>query len=908
MAADFAAVLLRVRGRQARPTASARVRATNPIIHNVMRKLLARLALPALWLALNLATTARAETAPRLPLPASAPTIVTDLRVFWLPGAGGVVEWTTASETGCLDFELWRAGDGPDGWERVGARPMAALNSQVGAGYRVVDRQAGPRRLLGYKLTARHASGLRSTFGPLTLAARPAPAGMTAEDTAFVLEATPAPPVATGREAKDTSAVPPVVVAGQPLYVKMTTTNAGLHMVRASALAPLLSLPLTEVQAAILNGDISLFSQGEQVRYVPSADGAALFFYARAMRNNYTYENVYWLVSLPNGPVPTVPGLAPAANPGQSVPATLHAETNALALPDFFYDPETDFWMWVRFLGGNRFFGTNSVPFVLDRVTTNGAPNAQITLRVFGKTTAGNLLLAEVNTNVVSFLEWQGADTRELTTNFPSAFLKPGTNWLRLSALLPAGTTSSEWYLNNFSLGHSRPLVATRGLLDFCAGALPVVTVGGFSNSAIAVLEVTDPSQPRLVTGLNIEPAGGLFRASFVPATPDACYVAFDATALPPAPGLKLAQLANLAHRTNRADYLIITTDALAPTAQELATYRQGQGLVSKIVTVNSVLDEFAWGLSTPQALKGFLTNAWATWALRPRYVLLAGDGTYDYRDILGYHNNVVPTMTVGTLFGLCSSDPALGDLDGDEAAEMAIGRLPALSAADLQTMITKIKNYEARGTVTNPEALLMADFPQPGGNDFVSDIIALQNQLSPKYTATMIYPSVAATMRSNYLAKLNSGVDLTSYHGHGAPLLFGSSLNVYFQINDVAALTNLHRLPVLVAMTCRVGEFGIPGTRCIGEEMVLRAQGGAIAVFAASGLSLNSDVTLLNQRLMWLLRTDDRGRLGDFIRVASQDYVWSNILLTGPEIYNLIGDPALKFSVSRPGPIERGK
>ena len=58
----------------------------------------------------------------------------------------------------------------------------------------------------------------------------------------------------------------------------------------------------------------------------------------------------------------------------------------------------------------------------------------------------------------------------------------------------------------------------------------------------------------------------------------------------------------------------------------------------------------------------------------------------------------------------------------------------------------------------------------------------------------------------------------------------------------------------------------------------------------------------------MRVLRTEDWGRLGDFWRQAAADYTYYDQRPMGISIYNLIGDPTLRFSVSRPAPPPRRK
>ena len=59
---------------------------------------------------------------------------------------------------------------------------------------------------------------------------------------------------------------------------------------------------------------------------------------------------------------------------------------------------------------------------------------------------------------------------------------------------------------------------------------------------------------------------------------------------------------------------------------------------------------------------------------------------------------------------------------------------------------------------------------------------------------------------------------------------------------DDVSEMHNGGKLPVLTAMTCMIGLFSFPGYDTLGEEMLLKENGGVIAVFAPASLSINSE------------------------------------------------------------------
>ena len=167
---------------------------------------------------------------------------------------------------------------------------------------------------------------------------------------------------------------------------------------------------------------------------------------------------------------------------------------------------------------------------------------------------------------------------------------------------------------------------------------------------------------------LLVEPDGGQWRASFVPTAGDARYsVVQDGSLLEPL-AVEAVWPLNLASSTNRASCVIIAPAALRSLATTLADYRNAQGLETRVIPLEGIYNEFNGGLCEPEAVCAFLAHAHSNWQLPPAYVVLAGNGTYDYRNLLAKGDNLVPPLMVMTLYGLTASDSEFGDLGGNDA------------------------------------------------------------------------------------------------------------------------------------------------------------------------------------------------------------------------------------------------
>ncbi len=284
---------------------------------------------------------------------------------------------------------------------------------------------------------------------------------------------------------------------------------------------------------------------------------------------------------------------------------------------------------------------------------------------------------------------------------------------------------------------------------------------------------------------------------------------------------------------------------------------------------------------------------------MKPRYAVLIGDGTYDYRDLLQKHDNLLPPLLVSTGYGLFCSDSAYGDVNDDGQPEIAIGRLPVKTADQLLGLVNKIKTYEAQPAAPTAQSLLVADAPDSAGN-FAEAIHQVGATLAGSYSNNVVEcasQTDLATVREAIQSSLNTGVDLVNYIGHGAIDRFGNA--GYLTSADIASLQNGARLPVVVAVTCVSGQYSVPGSTSMAEHLLLQSQGGAIAVVAPTGLSVNQDASRLNLRLMQLLRRNAQAGIGDMFQQALAEHMTKDAPATQPAIYNLLGDPATVYKAT---------
>lgn len=308
------------------------------------------------------------------------------------------------------------------------------------------------------------------------------------------------------------------------------------------------------------------------------------------------------------------------------------------------------------------------------------------------------------------------------------------------------------------------------------------------------------------------------------------------------------------------------------------------------MIDIDDVYDEFCFGHKSPQAIKDFLAYTNAAWKIKPRYVLFAGDASYDPRNHLGFGDvDVVPAKLVDTQYMETASDDWFADFDDDGLAELSVGRLPARTTVEASLMVGKLIRYDQ--SKPSEEALLLAD--RNDGFDFETASLALKPLLPHNLRVTEIFRGRLddATAKPLLMEALNRGQKIVNYTGHGSlDVLRGGLLTSA----DARALSNSERLSLFVMMNCLNGYFQDAAIDSLAESLLKAESGGAVVVWASSGMTLPDSQALMNQELYRLLRGESGKTLsiGDALRKAKSGVHDPDVRRT----WILLGDPTTKL------------
>jgi hypothetical protein len=335
------------------------------------------------------------------------------------------------------------------------------------------------------------------------------------------------------------------------------------------------------------------------------------------------------------------------------------------------------------------------------------------------------------------------------------------------------------------------------------------------------------------------------------------------------------------------ADIVLITTRDLISALDPLRRVRESQGFRVSVVDLEDVYDEFSFGHKTPYAVRDFLSFAASNWKRSPRFLLFAGNASFDPKNYLGFGElDSVATKLVDTDFMEACSDDWFSDFNGDGIADIATGRLPASTAEQLSLMVEKIIRYEQSSPAD--EALLVADAND--GFDFELASTNLRSLIPRRLRITQVNRGrVDAEMARNSLIEaIYRKQFLVNYIGHGSVNQWRANL---LTNGDALALRNEH-LPMFVMMTCLNGYFDDPALDSVAESLLKAEHGGAIAVWASSGMTMPNEQTLANQELYRLLFGVPRITIGEAVTRAKASSPASDVRRT----WVLLGDPALRL------------
>ena len=436
---------------------------------------------------------------------------------------------------------------------------------------------------------------------------------------------------------------------------------------------------------------------------------------------------------------------------------------------------------------------------------------------------------------------------------------------------------------------------ADHDTLRFTATGGQRVTITGFSSTAVLVLDITDPDEVRQVNGIVTPQDAGFVVSLSVTGSGPRTLVAFTPLQAKSVAAIAANQPSDWRRPWQGAELVIIGHRNFLGSIEPLRALRQNQGWRLAVVDVDDIFDELESRPQVPICGAGLLALCHSTVDAGTSLALLVGHASHDPKDYLGFgDSDFMPTKLIDTALMEAASDDWFADFDGDGLATLAVGRLPVRTVQEAERLVAKILGYERAGSGSG--VLLVAD--STDGFNF-EDATAQVREFIP---ADVIVEEIdrgqldTDVAKSQLILSLNRGPALVNYVGHGSGDLWRGNL---LTTEDARELSNGARLSVYTPMTCLNGYIHDPALMSLAEALMSAEGGGAVAVWAPSGMTNAGGQATLNQALYRLLFPENQPNgvpltLGEAVMQAKAAVSDQDILRT----WILVGDPTMRLRI----------
>lgn len=512
--------------------------------------------------------------------------------------------------------------------------------------------------------------------------------------------------------------------------------------------------------------------------------------------------------------------------------------------------------------------------------------DAQLEVRLQGATFQVHSVAVLVNGIEVGTVGFKDQELATGRLRVPSVVLKSGENTVRLIA---RGGEMDVSLVDVLRLTCWHIWTADGAVQMVTLQAGQAVTMAGFASPGIRAVDVSDPNSPVELRGVVTLQSQG-YAITLATGGLSGEVLFFTDAGLETPAAISANRPSNWNQAGAGADVVIISHSSFLPSLEVLKAAQEREGWKVALVDVGDCYDEFSFGAQTPLAIKDFLVRARSVWRKVPKYLLLAGDASVDLRNYLGLGGfDFVPTKMIDTKYLETLSDDWFADFDRTGFAQMAVGRLPARTATETSTMVTKILSFRQRDQSASwtKQALLVADQGDPF--DFEAASAHVRVLLPGTMSVKEVYRGrLGAATRDALLQSLNQGSLLVNYAGHGSVDLWRGNV---LTSSDAYTLTNQNRLPLFVIMDCLNGYFADVYSECLGEALMKARTGGAVGVWASSGLTEPDQQALMNHALYGYLFQPGM-TVGEAIVRAKAMTKDADVRRT----WEYLGDPTLKL------------
>lgn len=401
-------------------------------------------------------------------------------------------------------------------------------------------------------------------------------------------------------------------------------------------------------------------------------------------------------------------------------------------------------------------------------------------------------------------------------------------------------------------------------------------------------------------------------------------YVAFNADrALIPVIGPKIPN--QDLHGIEIPQYIIVTHHSFINEAKRMGElHLKKQGLRYFVADIQQIYNEFSSGTADPTAIRDFVKmlydKAGTDISKKPKYLLLFGDASYDYKNRITSNSNIIPayqssssldlltTYTSDDFFGFLDDHEDINSFTTQNLLDIGIGRIPVSTIEDARNVVNKIESYGSSFGPWRTQLTFVAD--DEDQNIHVNDAEHLSktsrttnNILHHQKIYLDAYPQESGAGGARY-PQVNEEINrymfngnlIWNYSGHGGYKRLAEE--AILEESMITKWKNEHKLPLFITATCDFAPYDNPQIKSIGEELLLTPKQGAIALMTTTRAVFAFANRIINTNYLStaLARQTDGSylSLGEAVK-RSKNYTYQTISdAINNRKFTLLGDPAL--------------
>ena len=383
-------------------------------------------------------------------------------------------------------------------------------------------------------------------------------------------------------------------------------------------------------------------------------------------------------------------------------------------------------------------------------------------------------------------------------------------------------------------------------------------------------------------------------------------------------------------HGQTAVDFIIITNSVLFPQAQRLAQFHQAKNnLRYSIAMVDQVYNEFSSGIPDPTAVRDFVKmfydRAGSNPSNKPKYVLLFGDASFDYKDRINNNSNFVPayennnsldplnSYTSDDFFGFLDDNEDINSLIIINQLDVGVGRIPSKNVEEAKNYVDKIETYfatESFGPWRNNQLFIADDEDNNLHMQDAEVLTTTSKTTAPVFNIVKAYldafrqESGAGGSRypqANQMInnQVYNGTLIWNYNGHGGSNRLAEEVVIDQDI--VNNWNNPNKLPLFITATCDFAPYDNPIVNSLGENILMRKKTGGIALLTTTRPVFSFSNRIINNNyLQFALQPDANGvykSLGESIKEAKNYTYQTSGDIVNNRKFTLLGDPAVTLA-----------